>query len=41
MLPVIVMADYLWSVDVEEETVFVAFITFVKEGLHVRADRAF
>jgi hypothetical protein len=38
MLTVIAMADYLWSVDVEEEAVLVAFITFVKEGLHVGAD---
>jgi hypothetical protein len=35
------MADYLWSVDVEEEAVLVAFISLVKGGLHVGTHGAF
>jgi hypothetical protein len=38
MPTVIVMTDYLWSIDVEEQAVLVTFISFVKEGLHVGAD---
>jgi hypothetical protein len=34
------MPDYLWGVNVEEQAVLVTFISFVKEGLHVRADSA-
>jgi hypothetical protein len=34
------MADYLWSVDVEEQAVLVTFISFVKERLHVGAHSA-
>jgi hypothetical protein len=40
MPTVIVMADYLWSVDVEEQTVLVTFVSFVEEGLDVRTDSA-
>jgi hypothetical protein len=40
MPTVMAIADYLWSVDVEEEAVLVTFISFVKEGLHVGADCA-
>jgi hypothetical protein len=40
MPTVIVMADYLWSVDVEEQAILVTLVSFVKEGLHVWADSA-